>query len=256
MATAFESSSSPVSARAGEPRFFFILACAISAVLVAGFALNLAMGRSSFGLPLVYHVHAFVFFGWLALFLTQTWLMASGNAALHRRLGWLSAIWVPAMVVVGMTMTVASLRRTGGPFFFDANEFLFGNIFGLLTFAAMIGAALALRRRTDWHRRLMLCAVAAITGPGFGRLLPMPLFIPWGWEISNSLGIGFMIAGMIRDQRSSGRIHPAWFVGVAVVVAHIAIGEAIAYTPWAIDLTQHLMAGYPGAARPMQAYLP
>lgn len=253
MATAFER---PAARLQDEPRFFFVMACIMAAVLVAGFSVQLAAGRSSFALPLVYHVHAFVFFGWLALFLTQTWLMASGNVALHRQLGWLSTIWVPAMVVAGTTLTVAAMRRTGGPFFFAANEFLIGNPLGLVAFAGTVGAAVALRRRTDWHRRLMLCSLAAITGPGFGRLLPMPLLVPWGWEVSNGLGIGFILAGMARDRRHTGRIHPAWFVGIAVIVGHVALGEAIAHTSWAIDLTHQVLAGYPGAARPMQPYLP
>ena len=30
-----------------------------------------------------------------------------------------------------------------------------------------------MRRRTDWHRRLMFCGMAILTGPGLGRLLPM-----------------------------------------------------------------------------------
>jgi hypothetical protein len=239
-----------------EERFFFTLACVMAAVLVAGFSLNLAMGRSSFALPLIYHVHGVVFFGWIALVLTQTWLMASGNAALHKRLGWLSVLWVPAMVVLGIVMTVASLRRTGGPFFFDANEFLISNPIGLLAFAALVAAAVSMRRRTDWHRRLMLSAMASICGPGIGRLVPAPLLVPWTWELTNLACMGFIVAGMIRDKRHRGQIHPAWFAGLAVGIGWLVLGEVLAYTDWAIALTKQVMAGYPGAARPMEAYLP
>jgi hypothetical protein len=253
MATAFDS---PASLQGTEERFFFKLACAIGLVMVAGFSFQLAAGRSSFAVPLVYHLHAVVFFGWIALFLTQSFLVASDNLALHRRLGWLSALWVPLMVVLALAITVTSMRRTGGPFFFDANEFLFGNPTGILAFAIMVSAAVAMRKRSDWHRRLMLCAMAAITGPGFGRLLPMPLLIPWAWEISNMIGMIFIFAGMIRDKRHTGAIHSAWFVGLAAIPLWILVGELIAYTPWAIDFTRELMAGYPGAARPMEAYLP
>jgi hypothetical protein len=239
-----------------EERFFFTLACAMAATLVAGFVFQLAMGRSSFAVPLVYHLHAFVFFGWIALVLTQTWLMASGNAALHRRLGWLSTLWVPVMVVLGVAMTITSLRRTGGPFFFDANEFLIGNPVGLLAFAGLVAAAVTMRRRTDWHRRLMLSAMASITGPGIGRLLPAPLLIPWAWEIANLMTMGFVVAGMVRDKRHRGSVHPAWFAGLAVGIGWLVLGEVLAYTDWAIALTGQVMAGHPGAARPMAAYLP
>jgi hypothetical protein len=246
----------PGASTRSEERFFFTLACVMAAVLVAGFSLNLAMGRSSFALPLIYHVHAAVFFGWIALVLTQTWLMASGNAALHKRLGWLSALWVPAMVVLGMVITVTSLRRTGGPFFFDANEFLISNPVGLLAFAGLVAAAVTMRRRTDWHRRLMLSAMASICGPGIGRLAPTPLLVPWAWELTNLACMGFIVAGMIRDKRHHGSVHPAWMVGLAVGVGWLVLGEALAYTDWAIALTEQVMAGHPGAARPMEAYLP
>lgn len=253
MATAYNPG---VPAQGTEERFFFKLACAIALVFVAGFSVQLAAGRSSFAVPLVYHLHAFAFFGWVALFVVQSGLIASDNVALHRRLGWISALWIPAMIVLGFAITITSMRRNGGPFFFNANEFLIGNPVGILAFAGMVGAAVAMRRRTDWHRRLMICAMAAITGPGFGRLLPMPLLMPYAWEISNLVGMVFIFAGMIHDKRRRGAVHPAWFVGIAAMLGWLALGLAIAQTQWAIDLTRDVMAGYPGAARPMEAYLP
>ncbi len=245
----------PVPARS-EERFFFTLACVIAGTIAAGFSFQLAMGRSSFAVPPIYHVHAFVFFGWLALFVAQSGLVSSGNVALHRRLGLLSLLWVPLMLVVGMMMTLASLQRTGGPFFFDANEFLIGNPVGLIGFAVLVGAALALRRRTDWHRRLMLGSLISITGPGFGRLLPMPLTIPWAWELSNLVGAVFVFVAMRRDVKHRGQVHPAWYVVLGAMVGFLAIGKLIAYTPWAMDLTRAVLEWTPGAARPMQAYLP
>jgi hypothetical protein len=239
-----------------EERFFFRMACTMAAVLVAGFSVNLAMGRSSFAVPLVYHLHAGVFFGWIALFVTQVGLVAGGNVALHRRLGWLSAVWVPVMVAMGIMITLASMRRTGGPFFFDANEFMISNPIGLATFAGLVGFAVAMRKRTDWHRRLMLSAMASIMGPGFGRLVPTPLLVPWAWEISSALGMVFVLAGMWRDKRAKGAVHPAWFVGLAAGLGWIVLGQMLAYQPWAIELTRSVMEGHPGAARPMGAYVP
>ena len=50
----------------GEVRFFFTMACVMAATIVGGFLFNLVTGRSSFALPLVVHLHAFVMMGWLA----------------------------------------------------------------------------------------------------------------------------------------------------------------------------------------------
>lgn len=252
MATLFES---PREARS-EERFFFTLTAIMAAILVAGFSFNLAAGRSSFDVPLVYHLHAFVFFGWLALQLAQTGLAAAGNFGLHRRLGWLAVLWLPMMVVMGVAITLESMHRTGGPFFFDANEFLISNPLGLMAFAGTVIAAIVLRKRTDWHRRLMLGALASILGPGIGRLLPMPLLMPWAWEVSNLFGLIFVGIAALGDRRRYGKAHPAWLVVALVAVGWIALGQVLAYSDWGVALTQQVLAGHPGAARPMEAYLP
>ena len=240
----------------GEERFFFWMACAMGAVILAGFSLHLLAGRSTFAVPLVYHLHAVVFFGWVALLVIQARLVAGGNAALHRRLGWIALLWIPMMVATGIAITLASLRRTGGPFFFDANEFLISNPLSLLAFAGLALAAVALRRRTDWHRRLMLGGMASILGPGFGRILPSPLLGPLAWEITSGAGLIFILAGMWRDKRHLGRVHPAWLAGLIAGIGWIALGQVLAYTEWGVALTEQVLAGHPGAARPMQAYIP
>src|SRR5688500_13690478 len=90
----------------GEHRFFFIMAWVMAVTILAGFGLNAALGRSSFAVPLIYHVHAFVFFGWVALYVAQNALVFSGNLALHRRLGWLSLLWLPLVLILGVVITL------------------------------------------------------------------------------------------------------------------------------------------------------
>jgi len=175
--------------------------------------------------------------------------------AIHRRLGWLAALWVPAMVGLGMTMTIVSARK-GGRFFFDVNEFLFGNALQLLVFASLVTAAITLRRRTDWHRRLMYCSMGVLTGPGLGRMLPMPLFIPWAWWVVICASLVFPVIGMIADRRRRGRVHPAWFWGIGAVLAALLLGDLIAYSSIGLEATQAIVQGTPGADRPLHAYLP
>ena len=240
-----------------EHRFFFIMACVMAFVLVAGFSTNILLGRSSFASPLVFHVHAFIFFGWVVLYLLQTGFAATGSLHLHKRLGWLALAWVPAMVGMGIAIIIQSLRISGAPFFFDKNEFLFGNSMGIVTFAGMIFWALSMRRRTDWHRRLMLCAMAMITGPGFGRLLPMPFLIPWAWWISAVVFPAlFILAGMVADLRRRKAVHPAYLWSMAILIGVQILADLIAYSSFGYSVTQAVTEGYPGAARPMQAFLP
>ncbi|MEP9400968.1 hypothetical protein [Sphingomonas sp. VNH70] len=240
-----------------EHRFFLVSAIAMAVVLVAGFSLNLAAGRSSFTLPLIYHVHGVMFLGWIALYVTQTALVAGRALRWHRQLGWLALLWLPVMVALALTITVRAVRDHGGPPVFDVHSFLIGNAAGIIAFAALAGAGIVLRRRTDWHRRIMFCAMAAITGPGFGRLLPMPLLIPWGWWIAALVAPSvFPVVGMIADWRRTGRVHPAWVRGWGFFVAMFLLAELFAYSRWGMALTQAVIEGTPGAARPMTVFFP
>ena len=240
-----------------EDRFFLTMALAMATVIVAGFAFNLAMGRSTFSVPPIYHVHAFFFFGWTVIYTLQNVFVATGATHLHRRLGWIAMGWVPAMVVLGTAITVVSVRTHGGPPFFDEREFLFGAPFGIFCFAALVAFAIGMRKRTDWHRRLMLCAMALLTGPGFGRLLPTPLLIPWAWWITDFVFPAiFPVIGMFADWRRTGRVHPAWSVGLGAGFAALFLADVIAFSAWGTAITHAVVAGTPGAERIVTAHFP
>ena len=192
------------------------MAFVMSFIIVAGFSLNIAMGQSSFAVPLAYHVHAVVFMAWIGIFLAQHVTASAGNWPLHAKLGKLAYLWVPLMVVFGTMVMVVVARRTGGPFFFHVSEFLWGNIMTLWCFGGLAWWALMRRRYTGWHRRLMLCAMAILTGPGLGRLLPLPLMIPNAWTIAVMVTMIFPVIGMVADKSTQGRVHPAYWWGFGV----------------------------------------
>lgn len=52
---------------AGDNGFFLRAAIAMAVVIVAGFSLQFAMGRSTFAAPLLVHAHAVVFMGWVTI---------------------------------------------------------------------------------------------------------------------------------------------------------------------------------------------
>lgn len=247
----------PLSGQGAEDtRFYTIMAFVMAGVIVAGFSFNLAMGRSSFAAPLAFHVHGMIFMGWLALYLAQVVTIASGNRALHIRLGRLAYVWIPAMVLAGAMIITVSARTTGGPFFFAQNEFLVSNLAVLLTFGGLALWALRVRRHRGWHRRLLLVAMSTLTGPGLGRLLPMPLFIPHAWTTIIVVTYIFPVIGMIADWRRHGRVHPAYWWGMGINVGLFLVSMLLAHSPAGHAFTESLVAGSPGAARPMEAFLP
>jgi len=230
-----------------EERFFMTAALAMAGVVIAGFSLNALMGRSSFSAPLPVHIHALLFMGWMSLYVVQNALVATGNVGVHKRLGWLSAFWIPAMIAAALFVIVGMVRRGTVPFFFAPIHFLSFDTMILASFAGLAGTAIRLRRRTDWHRRLMFCAMAALTGPGFGRLLPMPLLIPYAAETAVAASLIFPAWGILSDRRRLGRIHAAWWWGLAAIIGGQLLAELVSHTALGLSLYSWVAAGSPGA---------
>lgn len=236
--------------------FYFHIALVMAAFVVVGFSTQWLMGRSSFSARPLVHVHGVVLMGWIAIFTTQSWLAAHGPTGLHRRLGQLAAAWVVMVIVAGFAIIVDGIQRGKTPFFFQPQHFLIANPMSVLCFGAIVAAALRLRRHSDWHMRLQICATSAIMGPAFGRLLPMPLLIPYAWYAAFGCGLLFPLAGALRDLRRDGRVHPAWWWGMTAIVATAAMSSLIAFSPLGDAIYAGVTAGHPGAARPGLAFAP
>jgi hypothetical protein len=240
----------PVLPTAGDERFFFRAAIVMTVTIVSAFAFQYLMGRSTFASPLRVHLHAFFFMGWVAIYLAQNFFVASDRIDLHRRLGWVGAVWIVPMVFMGCFVTVEIVRRAYVPFFFRPLQFLVFDPVAVFTFAGLTVAAILLRRRTEWHRRLHFCAMSMLLMPAFGRLLPLPLLQPWAWEAAFAAAMLFPIVGAWSDVRRSGHVHPAWHWGMATLIASFVLVEAITYSPLGLSLYHAVTAGSPGAAVP------
>jgi hypothetical protein len=238
----------PVAPAAGDERFFLRAAVVMAITIVAGFSFQYMMGRSTFGAPIRVHLHAFFFMGWVAIYLMQNIFVVTGRMQLHRRLGWIAAFWIIPMVVMGCFVTVEMVRRGYVPFFFRPLQFLVFDPVTVLTFAGLTVAAVRLRKRTEWHRRLHFCGMSLLLGPAFGRLLPMPLLQPWAWEAAFAVTMLFPLAGVIADIRRSGRIHPAWHWGIATMIGCLVVTEAITYSPLGTSIYDAVAKGSPGAS--------
>ena len=246
----------PLAPPAGDERFFLGAAIAMTLVIFAGFSTQLAMGRSTFYSPPLVHAHAIVFMGWVVIYLLQNVLVATNRIGLHRRLGWVAAGWMLPMIVLGFGVTIAMVRRGQVPFFFQPLHFLVFDPLSLLTFASLTGSAILLRNRTEWHRRLHLCGMAMLMGPGFGRLLPMPLLQPWAWEASFAAALIFPVAGIVADLRRTGHVHAAWRWGLLTMIGGFVLIEAITYSGVGQVLYRVVAADSPGAAVPPLEFAP
>jgi hypothetical protein len=245
MATVAEQPLVPAS---GDERFFLRAAVVMTITIIAGFSFQYLMGRSTFASPVRVHAHAFFFMGWVAIYLLQNIFVATGRMHFHRRLGWIAAVWIVPMVIMGCAVTVAMVRGGHVPFFFRPLHFLVFDPVTVFAFAGLTIAAVRLRRRTEWHRRLHFCGMSLLLGPAFGRLLPLPLLQPWAWEASFAACMLFPVAGAVADIRRSGRVHPAWHWGMAVMIGTFVVTEAITYSPVGRSIYLAVTKGSPGAS--------
>lgn len=237
---------SPVTS-ASDDRFFVRGAIVMALLIFAAFTLQHAMGRSTFMAPPLVHAHAFIFMGWVVIYLTQNLLIGTGRIEIHRKLGWIAMGWLFPMVLLGCLVTLAMVRRGQVPFFFRPLQFLVFDPMTLFFFVGLTIAAVTRRRQTDWHRRLHFCGMSLLLGPAFGRLLPMPLLQPWAWEAAFVPCLLFPLAGVVADLRRRGSVHPAWRYGIGAMLACLILTEAITYSPVGSALYRVVTVDSPGA---------
>lgn len=139
--------------------------------------------KHEFNYPVVTHIHAFTFTGWLILLTVQTAPLRSGKVRLHRRLGIAGACLIPLIVVLGLSVSLVMFRREYSPEFLPLTLSL--RIGDMLSFGAVATAGLALRKRDpSAHKRLILLATFCLAAAGFGRW--------WGDALLGYFGHGYM----------------------------------------------------------------
>lgn len=212
--------------------FYLILSLVMAAVIIGGFSRTVPDDfTASPSLPVLLQVHGVIFSLWLVLLVMQPALVFRGSIRLHRRLGVAGAILAAAMVLLGLTATFVAIHDKLVPSFFPPAIFLAMNVIGILVFGALVTAGVKLRRRADWHRRLMVCATVSILGPGIGRLLPMDSFGRAAPMVMFGVIMLFALAGPAYDLFTRGRVHAAYLWGVGIILLSMLITGPLAFSP-------------------------
>ena len=173
------------------------------------------------------HVHGALFTAWVLLFIVQTALISNRRVAVHRRLGVAGAVLAAAMVVAGASIAIVTAARGSAPPGMTAVAFLVIPLFDLVLFTGFVSAALVMRRNKEAHKRLMLLAYVSIITAAIARL---PGVLPLGPPAFFGLSLLFVIAGVIYDAVSRGRVHRVYLWGGAIIVLSIPLRLAIATT--------------------------
>ena len=216
------------------------------AIAVAGFVPSFwaPLASGTIGVPRLAYLHALLVYLWLALFIRQTMLAAAGRIDHHKAWGVFGAAVVGAMVVVSLGLTIFTIKRHEAAGFADqGHAFAIIPVTAILTFAGLFAAALLNTHRPDFHKRIMLVANAALLLPAIARLVRLLAAAPSGEPagpppvpfsiVPSMLGNLVIVAAMIHDRRTTGRVHPAyWWAGGALLAVQIARIPLSTLTAW------------------------
>lgn len=238
-------SSARVNPWAGDRRLYTGVAIGTALVTLVGFAQTYYL-KVLFGTPqlrLLLHIHGLVITVWLVLFFVQVRLVAVHRTDLHRRLGVVGAVLAGLVLVIG---TMVALSQ--GHLHLIANDepiepplVLLPVTLGiLLLFGTFVTAAILLRRRADYHKRLMAVACLSILPPGIDRL---PLhFIEYAERLTlfglNDLCVAVCIA---YDTFKSRRLHPAWVWAGALIMSLQILTLIVRNTPAWLRIAEWLL---------------
>ena len=214
---------SSLSTSKSDHRYFIIVAASVAVIVLAGFVpiYTLRLLHHDPNLTLLVHVHGFVMSAWIALFLFQSLLVAKRRIQLHKRLGVFGVGLAALMVLLGVPTLLHSAARQSPcvdckPFLWTLAAF---DGLALVIFLCLVCAAIVLRQRGDYHKRLMLLATLSLLGPAFGRLIE----IANGLKGDSDIGVFILCAGIVVvcaavDTMKSRRLHPAFLWGGLAVI--------------------------------------
>src|SRR4051794_36481196 len=215
-------------------RFYVTMAVIFVAIAFGGFFetywLQLARGTFVKASPLL-HLHGLLFSFWTLFFLSQAMLVSNRKLRSHRSWGLLGISLATAMVFTGLAVAIEGLQaRLLAGYGDTARAFTIVPMSAIVLFAGFFAAAIVNVRRPEWHKRLNLVATTALlqaavarfffvaaTGggaglrSGLGPPPPLPVTMMAG-AVTTSL----IVAAMVHDWRSHGRVHPAYWWGFGI----------------------------------------
>lgn len=208
--------------------------------------------------PLVMHMHAVLMGAFLLLLLAQTTLVALGRCDLHRRLGLLALLIVPAIVVVGFVLVptmyqeIWTAAQSAPPearaglerrLAVSENIKLLQLRIGLL-FPLMIIIGLRARGRdAGLHKRMMILATAMALPAGIDRIPWLPNTMP-----ASPVGPDFYVLVAISpmltwDLVRNRRVHKAYWIWLGLSLPLSVLVHALWDTPWWHATARQMLGG-------------
>lgn len=194
--------------------------------------------------PLIVHIHAVVFTGWMVLLTAQILLVLGDRVAVHRRLGWITAAWACVMAILGpWASMVAKGPVPSGP---ASPQFLSIQFGAILAFVVFVVWGIALRNNPAAHKRIMILSTVALVSAGYGRVTEYYLPEPHSavvWFAWNYYGDVLLLALMAAWDLWRGRLMKQFALGAVGLVALEGLNAFLySWGPWKTFTTGLLAA--------------
>jgi hypothetical protein len=216
-----------------ERWFFAAMAGIVALATFVGFAPSYYLAPMFGAKPLstLLHAHGLVFTGWILLYVVQTGLITAGRTDIHRIVGPAAAALAVAMVPLGIATAIITKQVAAAHHLPPQGPPLIFPLGAILTFAVLVGAAVVMRNRAAWHKRLMLLGTVAILTTPLARITRfahLGLTPPIGGMVLTDILLAALVS---YDLKKHGKLHPATAWGGGFFLATQLLRVLLNLTP-------------------------
>lgn len=209
----------PLDWRQYDRRIFAFLAILFPIIVLIGFGPTYYV-KFAFGNPplpsLLVHAHGVAMTAWIALFITQVYLISTKRIKVHQRLGILGVVLALAIIALGVLTAIASAARGGGVPGIPPLSFMIVPVGDALVFAILFAGAVYYRRKAANHKRLILLTVLNFLPPALGRFpFEWAGTPPFFWGVPDVLAVVFLIF----DTWKHRKLNKVFLAGTLLMIA-------------------------------------
>jgi hypothetical protein len=184
-------------------------------------------------------IHGLLATAWMLMLIAQSWLIAHRHVLWHRRVGKLSYVLAPALVISAALVIPSML----GSHHFPPRlvlSLIFSDVCSLAAFTLLYGLAIWHRRSVVLHARYMSATVLVILVPALGRVFG--IYVPGVHGLEGALNPSYWVveaacvALMFADWRKGRSLTPYALTLVFLVAVNWGLWQAPdmpAFAAWA-----------------------
>ena len=211
-----------VDRRLFDRRLFKVAAIVFPLLVLAGFARTYYL-RGLFDVPplssVIVHLHGLTMTAWVALFITQVWLISSKRVRVHQRLGYMGIGLGVLILPIGFVTAVRAAKygSPSTPPGVNPLGFMIVPLFDLIMFTIFFAAAIYYRKKPAQHKMLMLLTAINFLPPAIARIpiVPLRALGPlWFFGVPTVLAL----ACIALDRWRYGRVNLVFLAGTLLLI--------------------------------------